>query len=218
MYALFDLDDTIHDKAAGLDECAVSMHQMFLANSKINIEEFKPIFIEEMYILQPKTLAFEKLANHFSIDTVTQAKMLKYFDNYFHTYSKCFDGVLEALQFLKVRGVRISCVTNGRDFFQRNKIKALGLDKYFEVIVTSGELSIKKPDPYIFETAIKKLGATYDQAVFIGDNLKADMIPSKSLGMSTIWVNRSAETKPDFVDYQLKSFSDFPRIWQAITK
>lgn len=218
MYALFDLDDTVHDKAAGLKECAESMHRMFLANSEVDIEYFKSIFIKEMYVLQPKTLAFEKLANHFSIDTMTQANMLKYFDDSFHTYSKRFDDVLESMQFLKSLGVKIACVTNGRDFFQRNKIKALGLDKYFDVIVTSGELAVKKPEPFIFETAIEKLGATYDQAVFIGDNLKADMEPSNKLGMKTIWVNSCAETKPDFVDYLLKSFSEFPKIWQAITK
>jgi putative hydrolase of the HAD superfamily len=218
MYALFDLDDTVHNKPASLEACAESMHLKFLNTSGVDELQFKDKFVKENCIIQPKVQVFEKLARNFSLDQNTQASMVKYFDDSFHYYSKRFSNVLESMEYLKSLGVKIACVTNGRDFFQRNKIKALGLDGFFEVIVTSGELSTKKPDPFIFETALGKLGATADKAVFIGDNLKADIEPSKKLGMTTIWVNSSSETKPDFVDYQLKSFSEFPGIWQAITR
>ena len=144
--------------------------------------------------------------------------MLEYFDQNFHRYSVRFDGVIEAMEFLRSQGVGIACVTNGRDFFQRNKIEALGLSAYFEVIVTSGELGVKKPDPVIFNTALAKLGADTKDCVFIGDNLKADIQPSNSLGMKTIWVDGSVTEKPEFVDAKLTAYMDFEKIWSAVQR
>ncbi|MFM2484987.1 HAD family hydrolase [Celerinatantimonas yamalensis] len=217
MYALFDLDGTVHDKTQSLKACAESMHNKFL-DSGGDANQFIDEFVKENCIIQPKAKVFENLASKFNIEPDIEANMLKYFDESFHNYSKRFDGVLECMNYLKGEGVKIACVTNGRGFFQRNKIKALGLECFFDVIVTSGELSIKKPDPIIFNAALETLGASSDNSVFIGDNLKADMEPSKKLGMRTIWVNNKSDLKPEFVDYKLSSFSEFRGIWQAITR
>lgn len=217
MYALFDLDDTVHDKKQSLFACAEAIYSKFL-DDRINADEFIEAFVSENCIIQPKLDVFKLLSVKFSIEPETETKMLKYFDESFQNYSKRFDGVLECMDYLKSEGVKIACVTNGRDFFQRNKIKALGLETFFDTIVTSGELSVKKPDPYIFNVALEKLGAKAEESVFIGDNLKADMEPAKKLGMNTVWVSADINSKPKFVDYQLSSFSQFIDIWQAITK
>ena len=217
MHALFDLDDTVHDKAQSLNLCAKSIHSKFL-NNGVSANNFIDAFVTENSFIQPKARVFEILAAKFDIDLETKSKMLQYFDESFHHYAKRFDGVIECMEYLKSEGVKIACVTNGRDFFQRNKITALGLEKYLDVIVTSGELSIKKPDPVIFNTALDRLGAVTKESVFIGDSLTSDMEPAKKLGMKTIWVNSQTNSMPEFVDYQLTSFADFIGIWQAITK
>ncbi|WP_411746645.1 HAD family hydrolase [Reinekea sp.] len=217
MHALFDLDDTVHNKTQSLKLCAKSIHSKFL-NNDVSANGFIDAFVTENSIIQPKAQVFEILAAKFNIDLDTKSKMFKYFDESFHHYAKRFDGVIECMDYLKSEGVKIACVTNGRDFFQRNKITALGLEKYFDVIVTSGELAIKKPDPVIFNTALVRLGAFAKESVFIGDSLKSDMEPAKKLGMKTIWVNSQTNSKPECVDYQLSTFADFIGIWQVITK
>lgn len=217
MFALFDLDDTLHDKTASLEACSQSMHAKFLKGSGISTTEFSIAFVNENCIIQPKIDVFAKLASMFSIDKEVETIMLDYFDTSFHSYSKPFDHVYESMEFLKKSGVPIACVTNGRDFFQRNKIKSLGLTQYFDVIVTSGELATKKPDPFIFTTALEKLGAHASESIFIGDSLKADMQPANRLGMQTIWVSTTTNQVPDFVDHQLTNFKQFKTIWQTIT-
>ena len=215
MYALFDLDDTLHDKTQSLKACAESIHSKFL-DDRINAAEFIEAFVKENCIIQSKVDVFKILGVKFSIESEIESKILEYFDESFQNYSKRFDGVLECMEYLKNSGVKIACVTNGRDFFQRNKITALGLDDFFDVIVTSGELAVKKPDPYIFNVALEKLAATAEEAVFIGDSLQADMKPAKKLGMKTVWVSTDMNSKPEFVDYQLTSYADFIGIWQEI--
>ncbi|CAG8998272.1 MAG: Pyrophosphatase PpaX [Candidatus Celerinatantimonas neptuna] len=102
--------------------------------------------------------------------------------------------------------------------YWRNKIEALGLSEFFDVVVTSGELSVKKPDPIIFNKALERLNADASDAVFIGDNLRVDMEPAKKLGMRTVWVNSKETDIPSYVDFRLKSYSEFTEIWQAITR
>ena len=217
MYALFDLDDTVHDKTSSLMGCANSMYEKFLTSADADSTSFSHFFVEQNCIIQPKVDVFSKIAKKYTLSSTTQTRMLEYFDSSFHKFSKRFEGVLEAFEFLKSQGVKIACVTNGRDFFQRNKIKALGLQEYFDVIVTSGELGVKKPDLIIFKTALRKLNADETMCVFIGDNLKADMTPASLLGMKTIWKAKRSYDVPDSVDYVLTTFSEFPDIWNAIT-
>lgn len=217
MFALFDLDDTLHDKTASLKNCAEFMHLKFAQDLPIDKINFIECFVRENSIIQPKTQVFSNLASRFSIHQQLETDMLQYFDENFHTYSRCLDNVVESLEFLISQSVTLACVTNGRDFFQRNKIHALGLTEYFSVIVTSGELGVKKPDPLIFTTALNKLGAHANQSVFIGDSLEADMQPAKKLGMKTVWVTDNTKDNPDYVDAKLSSYSQFIEVWKQLT-
>lgn len=213
MYALFDLDDTLHDKKASLAVCADAMYRQFLFETAIDKAQFCQAFTAENCIIQAKSQVFAKLANTFALSGGVASAMLEYFDGNFHKFAQPFAGVMETMQFLTEQNVEIACVTNGRDFFQRNKIHALGLANYFKVIVTSGELNIKKPDPGIFNIALARLNASAQESVFIGDSLQADMQPAKALGMRTIWVNSTKQTLPSYVDHQLVDYAQFQELW-----
>jgi len=218
MFALFDLDDTLHDKSKSLRASAHAMHTAFLSHHNVNIEAFVATFLNENRIIQPKAKVFKRLANLYGFDAHLESAMLDYFDKQFHTFALSFEGIEESLAFLNRNKIKLACVTNGRDFFQRNKIEALGLAQYFDVIVTSGELGVKKPNHLIFETALARLNASPTECVFIGDSLKADMQPAKQLGMKTVWVSmvNPIKSKPDYVDAKLESYSQFVDIWQQL--
>lgn len=213
MDILFDLDDTLLDKHKSLASYAdylCSRHSTYLDNCK---EKFTTAFIHENEIIQPKAKVFEKLQKEFLLPSDLSNKMLNEFDNEFHNFAQSFDGVLSAIQFLKNMGVKIGCVTNGRDFFQRNKIKALGLIPYLDVIVTSGEFGVKKPDPRIFQHTMGLLGIKPHNTCFCGDSLKADIAPAKELGLITIW---KSEEESDLADYRFSNYLNFPDIWDKI--
>jgi epoxide hydrolase-like predicted phosphatase len=55
----------------------------------------------------------------------------------------------------------------------------------FDVVVLSGELGIRKPDPEIYAVAVERLGVTADRCVFV-DDLGGNLKPAKALGMTTI--------------------------------
>lgn len=215
MNVLFDLDDTLHDKQASLRRCAMRLMTEFDLENRLDGRSFVDLFIAENCIIQPKDKVFEKIAKKFQLDTNQAFEMKKRFDNSFHEDAQPFPGVVEVLKMLKYSGVQLACVTNGRDFFQRNKISALELEDILDVVVTSGELGIKKPDAAIFLATVQRLGTVLEDCVFCGDNMVADIEPAKNLGMTTIWKS-SAEIKPEAADYAFDLFTEFPEIWQAI--
>tara|TARA_R110001583_G_scaffold52393_4_gene162816 strand:- start:1341 stop:1889 length:549 start_codon:yes stop_codon:yes gene_type:complete len=177
MNLLFDLDDTLHDKKASLYGYALSLWESNSLQIESERNDFIDVFVNENLIIQPKIEVFDKLRVQFHIPSKLASQMLNDFDGTFHEFSVAFPDSLSVLHFLKNKGVKIACVTNGRDFFQRNKISALGFEPYFDAIVTSGGLGVKKPNPHIFLESLRLLGFVHDTTCFCGDSLRAETIP-----------------------------------------
>ena len=91
----------------------------------------------------------------------------------------------------------LGLISNGPSELQRPKIEMFALERHFEVVVVSGELGVRKPDPAIFETALEALGVAPQRAVFIGDNPTDDIAGACASGLSAIWVNRGDWPAPD---------------------
>jgi putative hydrolase of the HAD superfamily len=69
-----------------------------------------------------------------------------------------------------------------------------GLSSYFEFIINSAEEGIKKPDPGIYEIALKKANIPKEEihkVLFIGDSLENDVLGPQRLGMQAIHFDRS---------------------------
>ncbi len=67
-------------------------------------------------------------------------------------------------------------------------LQRFNLTKFFDTVVVSGELGIRKPHPKIFKAALKNLAVEAEEAVFVGDSLKADINGAKKLRMRTVLV------------------------------
>ena len=104
---------------------------------------------------------------------------------------------LPALDELRRQGYRMGLISNAADDanVQRLVDKA-GLRDYFDILLTSAALGIRKPHPRIFQTALQTWQASPDQAIMVGDMLPADIQGAKNLGIYSVWITRRA-TLPD---------------------
>lgn len=96
------------------------------------------------------------------------------------------EGVEETLDELKRRDVTLGLITDGRSETQRNKIKSLGLNRWFDNdnIIISEEFGSEKTDERNFRFFMKKYpGASY---IYIGDNPMKDFIVPNRLGWKTV--------------------------------
>ena len=59
------------------------------------------------------------------------------------------------------------------------------LDPLFDVVVISGEVGLRKPDPAIFELVLEKLGVEPAACIFVDDH-PGHLAPALELGMTTV--------------------------------
>ena len=115
-------------------------------------------------------------------------------------------GVLEQLQGRR----RLAMLTNGAPRVQRDKIEAVGLEQYFDVVVISGEAGIGKPDAGVFELMLSHLGVEASAAVMVGDSLGRDIAGARNAGLGTIWVNRTGRppSEPVRPDHEVPGLTE----------
>ena len=92
--------------------------------------------------------------------------------------------------------------------YLRNKF---GLDKFFDEIVISGDVGMKKPFSDIYEYILKQLNQSAHECFFIDDR-PGNLIPAAELGIKPILFN-----KPD-IEYngeRASNFSDLLTILNA---
>lgn len=79
------------------------------------------------------------------------------------------DGTVAALERLRDAGVRTAAVSNW-DASLDDTLRAIGLREYFEVVVTSADVGVDKPDPAALVRALDLLGEDASGAVMVGDD------------------------------------------------
>jgi putative hydrolase of the HAD superfamily len=124
-----------------------------------------------------------------------------------------FADVAGALAQLK-ESHSLALVTNGAACLQREKLAASGLSDRFEAIVVSADLGAAKPDPIVFEHALRLLGADRERTVMVGDSIRKDVDGALGAGLGAVWVNRSGQPTPaDRADLmEISTLSDLPEV------
>lgn len=98
-----------------------------------------------------------------------------------------FDDSIEALTKLK-RRYKLVILSNIDDdlFAQSNEL----LEVSFDEIITAQQVRSYKPGHAHFHTALERLAVPQSQILHVAQSLYHDQKPAKSLGFSTVWVNR----------------------------
>ncbi|GAA3009555.1 HAD family hydrolase [Actinokineospora diospyrosa] len=109
---------------------------------------------------------------------------------------RLFPDVLPCLDWLRAAGLRLAAVTNASGPRQRDRLTTLGLNRFFDVVVSAGELGSAKPDPVIFHTACAHLGVPPERTAHIGDRLDHDAHGANDAGLHGIWLNRTRRPTP----------------------
>jgi len=143
-----------------------------LHHSYIRENRFRMVFAE---------LGLECPPNHFEIGET--------YLNTLPTKKHLLDGALDVLGYAKSKGYQMHVVTNGFNEIQAKKIASSGISHFFENVITFENANSKKPDPGIFEFALKSADATVEECIMIGDNWVADIMGAQQYGLDTVYYN-----------------------------
>ncbi len=98
-----------------------------------------------------------------------------------------FPDAFETLEYLKGRGYTLGIIANQPEGTER-RLSERGLLHFFSVIEASYECGFRKPDERIFRKAAADALCRMEDAWMIGDRLDNDILPSRRLGMKTVWM------------------------------
>ena len=80
------------------------------------------------------------------------------------------------------------------ELLRENDIK-----KYFSVIIVSGDVNKRKPNPEIFNLALNSLKLSESEVLFVGDTLDADIRGAQGAGMKTVFIERRFQKEKELI-------------------
>ncbi|MEV0441787.1 HAD family hydrolase [Streptomyces spectabilis] len=101
--------------------------------------------------------------------------------------SDLYDDVRPALAGLRKLGIRVIIAGN-----QTSRMGELlrGLDLPTDVIATSGDWGVAKPDPAFFARVLRAAEAAPRETVYVGDHPANDLYPAKAAGLRAAHIRR----------------------------
>lgn len=119
-------------------------------------------------------------------ETIREFNLQKtpWLNEYEFLYDKVSDIFIQVHQHYKIG------VIANQNLGTTQRLNDLGLSKYIDLVISSAEEGVAKPDLRIFEIALKRAKCKPFDAVMIGDRLDNDIIPAKKIGMLTVWVKQ----------------------------
>lgn len=102
---------------------------------------------------------------------------------------RLFDGVEDALKTLKENGKKVYLLSNAQSCFTVPEFNSLGIGKYFDVIIISSNVHVKKPSKQIFDFIIEKHSLNVSECVMTGNDINADIAGAETVGMDSFYIH-----------------------------
>lgn len=204
---IFDFDGTLAD------------------TSQIVINSFRHIYsvfrnedCDEDYVMttfgEPLALTLKRdFSEHDFEDVITCYR--DYQIKTFNDEVKLFETVVEALDYLKSKSIKMGIATSRLRKSTLDAVEALNIKKYFDVIITAEDVEKHKPDKEPLIKTMELLNSKADSTLYVGDS-KFDMecaINSDVIPVLCGWHKLSEELKNQYdVKYVLDKMIDIKDI------
>lgn len=107
---------------------------------------------------------------------------------------------------------KMHIITNGFEEVQHIKLNESNIRHYFEHLIFSEKVGVKKPHPLIFKRALKYSGAKVTESLMIGDDYQADIYGAQRIKMDSVYYNFHKTPHTNTVDTEISCLSELMRI------
>lgn len=206
-HIFFDLDRTLWDFDAAAEVAFERIYEKYELKSLgiPSAHEFHEVYHplnEQLWVMYRadqitkedlNRTRFMKPLEHYGIHDVELADHLS--EDYVYWSQRIvrlIPGTMELLDYLKPK-YHLHLITNGFQEVQHTKLSGSGLETYFETLTVSEEVGVKKPNPEIFQYAMRKAHAAAKESLMIGDEMAVDIDGARAAGMDTLLFNPKRE-------------------------
>lgn len=196
-WLLFDADNTLFDFNLAEQKSLEATFRHFDSRyengimstyKKINHEVWSAFERGELSSVEIRPLRFEKLFDALQLagDAVQWGEMYAYQLGQCPELLPGADALLEAV----APHFRLGMITNGLTAVQRSRLALSPIEAFFDPIIISEEVGVKKPEPAIFELAFAQMdNPSKHEVLMIGDSLSSDIQGGINFGIDTCWYN-----------------------------
>jgi len=129
--------------------------------------------------------------------------------------SRLYPGIREGLDWLKVHGYPLGCVTNKAAQFTLPLLQDLGVRDYFGIVVAGDTLPVKKPDPAPLLHAARHYGIAPEEALMVGDSV-SDVKAARAAGFQIVCMsygyNHGVDIRTASPDAVIDSLTELPAL------
>ncbi|MCX7922895.1 MAG: HAD-IA family hydrolase [Clostridia bacterium] len=174
---VFDLDGTIADTIPltiySLREVTRELTGKVLTDEDI-LKEFGPIDTE----------IIKKLVDNDKREISAEAYIDSFSKN-FDGFVKPIEGIIELLQYIKSRNIKVGLFTGRSIRVARIILKNLNVYQYFDEILAGDDTTNPKPDPEGIIKTLEKLEVKSSDSIYVGD-FDVDILASRAAGTTAV--------------------------------
>ena len=122
-----------------------------------------------------------------------------------------FHDSVPVLDQLRESGYQVGVITNLRRDLDE-LCQRVGLSPYLDFTVGSEEVGIEKPHPPIFMAALEKVGASPEEVLHVGDQVRSDVMGAEGVGMKAVLIDRSGYTPESEGCLTISSLFELPKV------
>ena len=216
----FDIDGTLLDHKGAEAEGIKAFYESNVFDKLCNFESFKQAWVKysdknfnkflnkECNFEEQRAMRIIDVYNEFN-KKIEYKEALGKFGDYLIAYErawKAYDDVINCLKSLK--GYKIGIISNGDYNQQIEKLKRMNIYTCFCDVVAAGEVGYAKPDSKIFEIACERNNIGINEACYVGDNIKTDIVPAEAIGMKAVLIDRNKSNSVEGTINRIYSLND----------
>jgi HAD superfamily hydrolase (TIGR01549 family) len=134
------------------------------------------------------------------------------------------DDMMPTLSQLQAQNYRLGMISNaGDDADVQALVDKAKIRPFFDIILTSASLGIRKPNPEIFKRVLDYWKIQPSRVVMVGDTLGADILGAKNAGIFSIWITRRANTPANLAhqdtiwpDARISQLNELPGLLESL--
>jgi len=120
--------------------------------------------------------------------------------------NELYPDVAATVNKLKTRGIKTAILTTIATWrfmplLEQNKIE-------IDFVCTAREAAAVKPNPRIYRIVLTRFGINAEEAMMVGDDIKTDILPAKSLGIKAVLLSRNIRTDRKDADHTVSSLTE----------
>ncbi|GGI16215.1 pyrophosphatase PpaX [Gottfriedia solisilvae] len=199
---LFDLDGTL-----------INTNELIIASFMHTLEKFYPGKYKREHVIPfmgpTLTESFSTVDENRVDELITEYRRfnVEMHDEFVEEY----ETVYETIETLHEQGYKIGIVTTKARNVVEMGLSYSRLKQFFDVVITIDDVQNAKPHPEPIQLALKKLNATPEETIMVGDNYH-DIEGGKNAGTKTagvVWSLKGKEFLESYhPDYMLEKMSD----------